>query len=73
MLDWITGIAPCGVIEFVPKTDPMVQRLLQLRQDLFDDYGQETFESLLAARANIVKSHTVSSSGRTLYHYERHA
>ena len=73
VLDWITGIAPCGVIEFVPKTDPMVQRLLQLRQDLFDDYGQENFESLLAARANIVKSQTVSSSGRTLYHYERHA
>lgn len=73
LLDWITGIAPRGVIEFVPKADPMVQRLLQLRQDLFDDYGQENFESLLAARGHIVKSQTVSSSGRTLYSYERHA
>jgi len=72
VLDWITGIAPRGVIEFVPKADPMVQRLLQLRQDLFDDYGQENFESLLAASGHIVKSQAVSSSGRTLYCYERH-
>jgi ribosomal protein L11 methylase PrmA len=71
VLDWITGIAPRGVIEFVPKADPMVQRLLQLRQDLFDDYGQENFESLLAARGHIVKSRAVLSSGRTLYCYER--
>jgi len=42
-----------------------------LRQDLFDDYGQENFESLLAARGRIVESRTVSSSGRTLYCYER--
>ncbi len=72
VLDWITGMAPRGVIEFVPKADPMVQRLLQLREDLFDDYEQENFESLLAARGHIVKSRPVSSSGRTLYSYERH-
>ena len=72
VLDWITGMAPRGVIEFVPKADPMVQRLLQLREDLFDDYEQENFESLLAARGHIVKSRPVSSSGRTLYSYECH-
>jgi len=72
VLDWITGMAPRGVIEFVPKADPMVQRLLQLREDLFDDYEQENFKSLLAARGHIVKSQPVSSSGRTLYSYERH-
>ncbi len=72
VLDWITSMAPRGVIEFVPKADPMVQRLLQLREDLFDDYEQEKFESLLAARGHIVKTRPVSSSGRTLYSYERH-
>ncbi len=72
VLDWIMGMAPIGVIEFVPKADPMVQRLLQLREDLFDDYTQEDFESLLVARGQIVNSQSVSSSGRTLYSYERH-
>jgi ribosomal protein L11 methylase PrmA len=71
VLDWITAMAPRGVIEFVTKSDPMVQQLLLLRQDLFDDYTRESFESLLAARARIVDAQTVSSSGRTLYIYER--
>jgi ribosomal protein L11 methylase PrmA len=71
-LEWITGMAPHGVIEFVPKADPMVQRLLQLREDLFDDYEQKNFETLLAAHGRIVKSQAVSASGRTLYYFERH-
>lgn len=70
VLDWITGMAPRGVIEFVPKADPMVQRMLQLREDQFDDYEQQNFESLLAARGQIVTSRAVSSSGRTLYYYD---
>ena len=72
VLEWITSMAPHGIIEYVPKADPMVQRLLQLREDLFDDYEQENFESLLAAHGRIVKSQPVSSSGRTLYNFERH-
>ncbi|MDX1404898.1 MAG: class I SAM-dependent methyltransferase [Woeseiaceae bacterium] len=71
VLDWITAMAPRGIIEFVPKADPMVQQLLLLRQDLFDDYTRENFEALLAARGRIVDSHSVSSSGRTLYIYDR--
>jgi ribosomal protein L11 methylase PrmA len=70
VLDWITGMAHGGVIEFVPKVDPMVQQLLQLRTDYFDDYDKETFESLLASRADIVNVQEVSSSGRTLYSFE---
>lgn len=71
ILDWITGMAPRGIIEFVPKSDPMVQRLLLLRQDLFDDYARSGFESLLSKRARIVKMQTVSSSGRTMFAYDR--
>jgi ribosomal protein L11 methylase PrmA len=72
VLNWITGVAPRGVIEFVPKTDPMVQRLLRLREDQFHDYAQDNFEDLLAAHGKIVNSRRVSSSGRTLYNFERH-
>lgn len=71
VLDWITGMAPRGIIEFVPKSDPMVQQLLLLRHDLFDDYTRENFESLLAARSRIIATQAVSSSGRTLYIYGR--
>lgn len=71
VLDWIVGIAPKGVIEFVPKHDPMVQRLLSLREDIFPGYSEESFRDSIAARARVVKSSVVSSSGRALYWYDR--
>ena len=48
---WLVGLAPNGIVEFVPKSDPMVQRLLRLREDIFDDYSEETFSQHLQARA----------------------
>ena len=71
VIGWLTDMAPRGVIEFVPKQDPMVQRLLQMREDLFDDYDQAHFERYLGERARIVKSATVSASGRVLYWFDR--
>jgi len=71
VIGWLVDMAPQGVIEFVPKNDPMVQRLLQMREDLFDDYDQESFERYLGQRARIVKSETVSTSGRILYWFDR--
>ena len=38
------------VVEFVPKSDPMVQGLLRGRADIFPDYTEETFVALLRAR-----------------------
>lgn len=72
VLGWIMAMAPRGIIEFVPKSDPMVQRLLSLREDIFADYDEESFRSIVAAQARIVTSSVVSASGRTLYWYDRH-
>jgi ribosomal protein L11 methylase PrmA len=71
VIAWLVAMAPQGVIEFVPKNDAMVQRLLQIREDLFDDYDQEIFEKYLGDRARIVKSEQVSASGRVLYWFDR--
>ena len=71
VMSWLVNMAPQGILEFVPKKDPMVQRLLQMREDLFDDYDQENFEKYLGARARIVKSEQVSASGRVLYWFDR--
>jgi len=71
VLGWIMVMAPRGVIEFVPKSDPMVQRLLHLREDIFANYDEESFKSIVAGRARIIKSSVVSASGRTLYWYDR--
>ena len=71
VLDWLVGMAPQGVIEFVPKSDPMVQRLLRLREDIFDDYDRQSFETGLRCHARIVRSQQVSQTGRHLYWYRR--
>jgi len=71
VIGWLVDMAPQGIIEFVPKHDPMVQRLLQMREDLFDDYDQESFEKYLGGRARVIKSEVVSASGRTLYWFDR--
>lgn len=71
LVAWLVGCAPHGVIEFVPKSDPRVQWLLRLREDVFSDYTRENFAALLGRSARIVKQETISASGRELYWYER--
>jgi ribosomal protein L11 methylase PrmA len=71
LLDWLLDLAPCGVIEFVPKNDPMVQRLLALREDIFPDYNPEFFRERIARRAEIDHISTLSQNGRMLLSYVR--
>jgi ribosomal protein L11 methylase PrmA len=72
-VDWLVDLAPTGIIEFVPKTDPMVQALLQLREDVFGQYSEDEFVRAMRRRTDIVHSETVSASGRRLFQYQRHA
>lgn len=67
VVDWLATTAGCGVVEFVPKEDPMVQVMLATREDIFGDYSKENFEKSLQRRFTIEESTVVSKSGRTLY------
>jgi ribosomal protein L11 methylase PrmA len=71
LVDWLLSLASQGVVEFVPKSDPMTQRLLALRKDVFADYSIEAFGALLAARARIVETRPITDAGRTLFVYDR--
>jgi ribosomal protein L11 methylase PrmA len=71
VIEWLVGLAPHGVIEFVPKSDPMIQRMLQQRRDIFTDYGKAQFERALSGCARIVRTLELSPGGRTLYQFER--
>lgn len=70
-LDWLVAMAPRGVIEFPPKEDPMVQRLLSTREDIFPDYSIPTFLAALGARARIERTHQLAENGRILALYDR--
>ena len=72
-LDWLVDLAPCGVIEFVPKQDPMVRQLLALREDIFDSYNVEFFKERIARRAKIERVCMLKENGRMLLSYVRHS
>jgi ribosomal protein L11 methylase PrmA len=59
------------IIEWVPKHDDQVQRLLSSRQDIFTDYTQESFEASLQTRFRIDERTPVPGTERTLYRATR--
>ena len=71
VVNWLIALAPQGVIEFVPKHDPMVQELLRRRQDIFPDYTWENFLALLKEKAVLIKIEATSISGRMLVWFAR--
>ena len=71
VLGLLTSVTTAGVIEWVGREDSMVKRLLALRPDVFDDYTQPQFESLLGGYARIEKQLTLPGGQRTLYLWRR--
>ena len=55
------------IIEFIPKTDSQVQRLLATREDIFDDYNLENFENEFKRNFNLLDSVKLQDSQRFLY------
>jgi len=61
------------LIEFVPKSDSQVQRLLVTREDIFDRYTREEFERAFGERFEIRERIPLAGSERALYVMERKA
>jgi len=62
--------AGCGewlIIEFVPKSDSQVQKLLRNREDIFSEYTRTGFESAFTQWYTIQESSAVRDSERWLY------
>jgi hypothetical protein len=59
------------LIEFVPKEDLQVQRMLATRQDIFGDYTQRSFESSFSMYYKIFHNEVITDSDRVIYFMER--
>lgn len=55
------------IIEFVPKNDSKVKRLLSTREDIFPNYNEEEFEKSFEKYYKIVKKEKVKDSFRVIY------
>lgn len=68
-VQWLLSLADHGLIEFVPKTDPMVQILLMNREDIFPQYTVEKFRSILSSKADVVSETKIIDSDRIIFEY----
>lgn len=55
------------IIEFVPKEDSQVQKLLATREDIFSEYNQAGFESAFSEYFTLHETVSLPETGRTLY------
>ena len=69
--EMFSGIGRFLIIEFVPKDDSQVQRMLSTREDIFSDYTQDNFENEFLRFFNILESEKIEDSKRTLYLMEK--
>ena len=68
LVDWLADLGADVIIEFITKSDPMVQVLLHNKEDQYADYEQEYFERRLSSRFTIARQETLASGNRILYH-----
>ena len=59
------------MIEFVPKSDSQVRRLLATRQDIFPNYDAAGFEAAFSPLFTIHERVSLTGSERTLYWMEK--
>lgn len=56
-----------AIVEFVPKSDSQVERLLAAREDIFDNYNQVEFEKAFSAYFDILDYAKIDGSERMIY------
>jgi hypothetical protein len=69
--EYFATLAPALVIEFVPKSDSQVKKLLATREDIFHDYTEEGFERAFLNHFRIAHKRKLREAERTIYLMER--
>ena len=65
--DFLSGITTSLIIEFVPKSDSQVKKLLRNREDIFPKYDIENFELVFSQYFKLLEKKSIVNSDRTLY------
>jgi hypothetical protein len=60
-------LSPHLIVEWIPKEDPMVKRLLAAREDIFADYSPDGFRAAFGGDFEIVEEAPIEDSGRVLF------
>ena len=65
--EFLSRLGRSVVLEWVPKEDPQVARLLRSREDVFVEYHEEGFAAAINKFFNVDERTPVGSTGRVLY------
>lgn len=68
---WLSTLGKWCLIEFVPKADSQLQRMLANRDDIFADYHEAGFRRAFALHFDLVESRPIEGTERTLFLYRR--
>jgi len=71
IVEFFNKICTSLIIEFIPKTDSQVQRLLSTREDIFCNYTKQVFENEFSKYFTIRSSEKIKDSERILYFMQR--
>ena len=70
VIKWIISLAPKGLIEFVPKTDKTVIKMLEFKGDIFPEYNEKNFENILKQNVESFSKTNIGESGRIIYEFK---
>lgn len=68
---YFSGFGKYLLIEFVPKEDSQVQKLLSTRKDIFPQYNEHDFKIAFSEYFSLLKEVKISGTKRTLYMFRR--
>ena len=67
VIDWLHSLQADVVIEWVDRSDPMIEQMLRYRRDVFRDYGREQFVRSVQERFEILRQEVLPSGTRELF------
>lgn len=59
------------IVEFIPKDDSMVAKLLKTREDIFENFTEEQFESDFCQFFKLLEKSKIKDSKRILYRFKK--
>jgi ribosomal protein L11 methylase PrmA len=73
LAEFFSRICRWLIIEFVPKSDPQVGHLLQVREDIFTDYNRESFVESFRGYFDLVSEQDIRDSERSLFLFKQNS
>lgn len=67
LAQFFSSICKWLLIEFVPKDDPQVRKIMGIRKDIFPHYTQNDFEKEFSSFFKIIKLEPIKDSSRIIY------